>query len=436
MFNFRKASPLSRRLLISILLSSSLVTFIITAIQLTLDYRNDIGLIERRINEVKESVVNPIANSLWNFNKKQYDIQLQGILNLDDIVYVEIRNQAGRLIIKRGTDQANEAIRKTFPLIAHDFGKQNHLGKLTVVASLSHVYQNLIKKTFIILASQAIKTILISAVIIFAFYYLVTRHLRDISRYTRSFNLDDKRDLRLNRTSQNKLDELDYIVNALNNLKRSLQEKHENIITLNENLEKTVLKRTQALTEKQKLLENLAMHDPLTNLYNRRKFDELFKLLWDYTKRNNANFCLAIIDIDYFKNYNDNYGHKKGDDVLKQVAATLVNSVKRPQDSVSRFGGEEFTLLLPDISMEGFCHVLQNVKNNIHLLDIIHEKSTVHNKVTVTIGGVIGIPSKENSQKRFFSEADRNLYLGKEQGRNQIVVTQLTSGSNETKTHL
>ncbi len=428
MFKFRQVSPLSRRLLITILLSSSLVTLIITAIQLTLDYRDDIGLIDSRLEQVRESVIKPIANSIWNFNKKQYDIQLQGILNLDDIVYIEIKNQGGKLIIKRGKDQASETIRKTFPLIANDFGKQNHVGELTVVASLSGVYQHLMRKTLIILASQAIKTILISAVIIFAFYYLVTRHLRDISRYTRSFNFDNKRDCRLNRTSPNEPDELDYIVNALNDLKSSLKEKHENIITLNENLEKTVQKRTQALTEKQKLLEDLATHDPLTNLYNRRKFDDLFDRLWNYTGRNNSNFCLAIIDIDYFKNYNDNYGHKKGDEVLQQVADTLVNSVKRPQDSVSRFGGEEFVLLLPDINMEGFCHVLQNVKDNIQQLNIIHEKSTVHNKVTVTIGGVIGIPSQENSQKRFFSEADKNLYQGKEEGRNQIVVTQLTPG--------
>jgi len=177
----------------------------------------------------------------------------------------------------------------------------------------------------------------------------------------------------------------------------------------------------------QKLLENLAAHDPLTNLYNRRKFDELFEQQWHYTKRNNTNFSLAIIDIDYFKNYNDSYGHKKGDEILKQVADILVNSVKRPQDSVSRFGGEEFVLLLPEINLEGFHHVLQNVKDNINKQNIIHKKSAVSNKLTVTIGGIIGIPSQENSQQRFFSAADKNLYRGKKQGRNQIVVTQLTS---------
>lgn len=180
-----------------------------------------------------------------------------------------------------------------------------------------------------------------------------------------------------------------------------------------------------ALTEKQKQLEKLATHDPLTNLYNRRKFDELFDQQWHYTKRNNTRFSLAIIDIDYFKNYNDNYGHKKGDEVLKKVANALIDSVKRPQDSISRFGGEEFVLLLPEINMQGFCHVLQNVKDNINKLNIIHEKSTVSNKLTVTIGGVLGVPSQKNSQQLFFAEADKNLYHGKNRGRNQIVVTEL-----------
>ncbi len=425
MFKLKKISSLSRRLLIFILISSSLVTLIITAIQLTLDYRNDINLIKNRLEQIKESVVQPMANSIWNFNKKQYRIQLQGILNLDDIVFVEIKNQEGKLIIKKGKNQTQHTISQTFPLLAHDFGKENYVGQLTVVASLSHVYKHLMDKVLIILASQAIKTILISTVIIFAFYYLVTRHLRHISQYTRDFNLDDSSDYYLNRTPPKEPDELDYIVNSLNALKKALREKHKNIVALNKNLEKTVEKRTHALTEKQKLLEKLATHDPLTNLYNRRKFDNLFDQQWHYTKLNGTNFSLAIIDIDYFKNYNDSYGHKKGDEALKQVANALVNSVKRPQDSISRFGGEEFVLLLPEINMQGFCHVLENVKDNINKLNIIHEKSVVSNKLTVTIGGVLGIPSQENSQHKFFAEADKNLYRGKEQGRNQIVVTQL-----------
>ncbi|VAX12029.1 diguanylate cyclase/phosphodiesterase (GGDEF & EAL domains) with PAS/PAC sensor(s) [hydrothermal vent metagenome] len=428
MFKLKQSSPLSRRLLITILLSSSLVTLIITAIQLTLDYKNDIHLIENRLNQIRESVVQPIANSIWNFNKKQYDMQLKGILNLDDIIYVEIKNQEGKLIIKQGKNQTRQTISKTFSLVAQDFGKQNYVGKLTVVASLSNVYQHLMDKTLIILASQTIKTILISAVIIFAFYYLVTRHLQHISEYTRNFNIDEKNDCCLNRAAQSEPDELDYIVNSLNNLKGSLKEKRENIVILHKNLEQTVQKRTKALTEKQEQLEKLATHDPLTNLYNRRKFDDLFDHQWHYTKRNKTNFSLAIIDIDYFKNYNDNYGHKKGDEVLKQVAKALVNSVKRPQDSISRFGGEEFVLLLPEINMQGFYHVLQNVKDNINKLNITHEKSAVSTKLTVTIGGVLGIPSQKNSQQYFFAAADKNLYRGKERGRNQIVVTKLTPG--------
>ena len=425
MFKFKEVSPLSRRLLITILFSSSIVTLIITAMQLTLDYKNDINLIKSRLDQIRESVVKPMANSVWNFNKKQYNIQLQGILNLDDIVFVEIKNQEGKLIIKKGKTQTRQTISKTFPLVAHDFGKENYVGQLTVIASLSNVYENLMDKVLIILASQAIKTILISTVIVLAFYYLVTRHLRDISQYTRNFDLDDPSDCCLNRAQPKEYDELNYIVNSLNDLKKALKEKHENIVTLNKNLEKTVQKRTQTLTEKQKLLEELATHDSLTNLYNRRKFDDLFEQQWHYTKRNSTNFSLAIIDIDYFKNYNDNYGHKKGDEALKQVARALINSVKRPQDSISRFGGEEFVLLLPEINMDGFCYVLQNVKNNINKLNITHEKSVVFNKLTVTIGGVLGVPSQENSQQHFFSEADKNLYQGKEQGRNQIVVTQL-----------
>jgi len=210
-----KTSPLAFKLLLVILLSSSLVTLIITAIQLTLQYNSDVQHIENRILQVKVSYLDPIKNSLWNFNETQYKIQLEGILNLEDVVYVELRGPKGKKITSQGQYQQQKTIQKQFPLQVDNFGKAVDIGKLVIIASLNRIYEDLLNQGLIILLSQGIKTLLISTVIIFAFYFLVTRHLWFISDYTKKINSKSDSVLLLDRTENREEDELDTVVNAL-----------------------------------------------------------------------------------------------------------------------------------------------------------------------------------------------------------------------------
>ncbi len=414
-------SPLSKRLLLVILISSSLITMVITLIQLAYDYKHDLSLVDQRLQQIEKSYLTAVANSVWNFNQKQYESLLDGILSIDDIVYVAIKTPEGDIMVEKGKRQQDKVVSREFALIAQDFGKQQQAGSLLVIASLQPIYDNLLKKTLLILASQAIKTIIIVFVIVFAFYCLVSRHLGKISDFACQFSLKDKALCQLDRTT-GETDELDHIVNALNTMKGQISKQYTQIKEINRNLEKTVQRRTLELLEKQKQLEELATHDPLTRIYNRRKMDELFDAQWRYCKRHQCCFAIAIADIDYFKNYNDYYGHDQGDRVLQRVAEVLAACVKRPQDSVSRYGGEEFVIILPDVNLKGFRHVLEAIQQNIEKLAIEHKDSLVAPVITLTIGGVIAVPSAENSVRQFFKAADNNLYQGKEAGRNQIVI--------------
>ncbi len=210
-------SPLGYKILLAILISSIIMTFFILAIQLFFEYKTDVKLIENRLNQIEKGYTNPLALSVWNFNKNQYQIQLDGILNLEDIVYVEILTQQNNKIISKGILPKNKKISKEILLHAVDFKKTVIAGKLIVVASLQRVYDDLFNGALIILFTQGIKTLLISLVILYTFYILVTKHLYAISKYARNINIDSNYKLELNRhTKEN--DELDNIVFALNNM--------------------------------------------------------------------------------------------------------------------------------------------------------------------------------------------------------------------------
>jgi diguanylate cyclase (GGDEF)-like protein len=443
----RRESPVAYKLLLLIIISSSLVTFIITAIQLYFDYKTDISLIEKRILQIENSYLDSIAISVWNFNKKQYEIQLDGILNIEDIIYVEIIDSNARSIVAKGSVTNKQIIERIFSLHTIDFGKDIYTGKLIVVASLTRVYQDLIKKGLLILFTQAIKTILISAVIIFSFYYLVTRHLWKISEYVHNQDINSDNRLVLDKPESNHPDELDKVVNAFNDMKEKFLRNCHQIEKFNQELEQKVNDRTQTLNETCQQLENqhlelkeaqkqllkhkeeleiLATVDPLTQIYNRRKFQQILEYQWRHTRRRKVGFAVLMIDIDYFKNYNDNYGHSLGDKALFSVAQTIKEALLRPLDSVSRYGGEEFIVLLPDIDFHGARHVAQNIQKAIKSLSIPHDFSFTDKHITLSIGGVIGNPNNSGISSDYLKQADKLLYKAKSEGRNKVILEVLS----------
>jgi len=220
-------STLARKLLIIVLISSSIITFFIIAIQLFFEYKTDINHIENRITQIEKSNTKSLALSVWNFNKHQYKTQLDGILNIEDIVYVEILTPDNKKIISKGILPNNQYIQKEFLLKTVDFNDEVISGKLVVVASLKRVYTDLYNRAFIILFTQGIKTLIISFIILYAFYFYVTKHLYRIAFYAREIDLDGVKRLSLDRANQN--DELDDIVFALNDMQDKINLSYHHI---------------------------------------------------------------------------------------------------------------------------------------------------------------------------------------------------------------
>lgn len=167
-------------------------------------------------------------------------------------------------------------------------------------------------------------------------------------------------------------------------------------------------------------LEHEAMHDGLTNLFNRRAFDSYMVREWTRSMWGRQSMALIMIDIDYFKFFNDMYGHIKGDDCLRKVAAALQSAI-RPRDVVVRYGGEEFTVILSDTSVEVAADVAVRIKTHIAMLAIPHGASE-HGVVSVSMGVAAAIPHEGMDASMLLAAADAALYQAKREGRNLFVL--------------
>lgn len=174
------------------------------------------------------------------------------------------------------------------------------------------------------------------------------------------------------------------------------------------------------LVENKKRFEDLANKDALTTLNNRRRFDELFELMWKNAIRKQTTLCLAIIDIDFFKLYNDTYGHQAGDETLKAVALEIKRTFRRLDDISARYGGEEFVLLISNVNRKILEDILNDLRTRIEFLSIEHKGSKVSDVITVSIGAVVTTPSKDMNRNNYFNKADKLLYRAKHEGKNRV----------------
>jgi len=219
-------NPLVRRILINILLFSSIFTIFATGIQLYFDYSQGVDQVHDRIKAIQESDLKALARSIWEVDKEQITIQLNGIFRLPDIQYVELVDRTKNLSIILGEKVEENAISQQFPLTFNYKNKKNiWLGTLTIMATKEFIFQRIREKVIVILFTQLFKTFFVSMFIFFILYYLVSRHLTSISHYTRLLNfnqLDTPLDLNRRLSKNHKFDALDRIVTSINDMRIGL----------------------------------------------------------------------------------------------------------------------------------------------------------------------------------------------------------------------
>ena len=177
-----------------------------------------------------------------------------------------------------------------------------------------------------------------------------------------------------------------------------------------------------ALTKANLELQRLSVLDDLTQVANRRRFDGVIREEWHRLSRERAPLSLIFCDIDYFKLYNDTYGHQAGDDCLRTVAETIRANCQRPGDFVARYGGEEFIVILPNTAAGGAVHLAEDIRRNIEQLKIPHMRSEVSSYITLSLGVSCVFPSADFTPASLIGAADKALYEAKTQGRNRKVL--------------
>lgn len=194
-------------------------------------------------------------------------------------------------------------------------------------------------------------------------------------------------------------------------------------------LEAIVQERTRQLREANNKLERLATLDGLTGVSNRRHFDEFLKQEWKRAIRYQAPVALIMIDIDFFKMFNDSHGHQAGDSCLRQVADVLRKTVPRATDLVARYGGEEFAVVLTNTPANDAAVMAEKLRRNVELLKIPHKTSKAGAYVTISLGVATTVPHKTSAPEALIAAADKALYRAKEEGRNRVT----TSGDIDTR---
>jgi diguanylate cyclase (GGDEF)-like protein len=175
------------------------------------------------------------------------------------------------------------------------------------------------------------------------------------------------------------------------------------------------------LARQRNLLEVQAHVDGLTELPNRRRFDEYYAAEWSRAQRNGTTLSLMLLDVDCFKQYNDHYGHAMGDQVLREVSRVLSTSLHRPADLGARYGGEEFVLVLPETPQPAAMQIAERIRERIEALGIPHDGSVCAPAITISVGGATLAPGQNETMEALLAAADQHLYLAKGEGRNRVI---------------
>jgi diguanylate cyclase (GGDEF)-like protein len=231
--------------------------------------------------------------------------------------------------------------------------------------------------------------------------------------------------------------ELHTLTVLFNQMSQEIQMSREQLEDYSRSLEQKVSDRTQelqaeveqrtkaeiALQSANQELHRMAYLDGLTQIANRRQFDERLTQEWNRMKRDHLPMSLILCDVDYFKKYNDTYGHQAGDDCLRHVGQAITAAICRPADLAARYGGEEFATILPNTNLDGATKVARAIQAQIKELQIPHRSSDVSAHVTVSLGVVSLFPDDQTTTEQLLIKADQLLYQAKSEGRDRFACT-------------
>ncbi|MCL4757871.1 MAG: diguanylate cyclase [Rhodocyclaceae bacterium] len=402
-------ASLGRRLLFWILLISGFNALAATSIQLYIEYRRDLTDLDGMLVFIRDSQLPSIAQAAWNFDDALLQTQLGGIADSPWIRALTIHygpRESARLAV--GDVQPDHARQHVFTLDYPSGTGVVRVGRLIVWPNMAEIRERTKARILVVLATQAVKVMVISFTLLWLVSWMITRHLGRIAAYARAFVPGHGLAPFALEREPERADELHDLVTSLNDAYRRLDESHAAELDRSARLESLVAERTGEL-------QRLAHHDSLTGLPNRRLFADRLERAMAAVQRRGGQIALAYLDLDGFKAINDQCGHDAGDAVLKAVAARL-QAVMREGDTLARMGGDEFVALLTDLSEDPQIEPLIE-----RLLAAASEPvplATCGLQVTASIGVALH-PRDAHDAEALIRRADQAMYEAKLAGRNR-----------------
>ncbi len=383
-----------------ILLCSSVMTLILSAGQLMLDYRYGIDEMQRQFSNIEKSYLGSISGAVWNFDIELINSQINGIVQLPDIVEVAIVTNYGQ-VFKAAKDQdepTEHPMSASFPVnYKNRKGEIELLAKLNIVADKKALYDKLLNSVFYIFSSHALKTFVVSAFILLIIYFLIIRRLEALNEYAR-------------RVSSSK----SFTENNLTMSSLSVNDELGELMRTISSMSEYLYQQISLLSKKENELVVQASTDDLTGIQNRKSCISLLEYLVTDSKRNNSTLAVAYLDIDDFKTINDTLGHPFGDKLLIEVSRKIKNLI-RENDVFGRMGGDEFIIILPNVKTDaGIMIFLDKLFNQFRTPLVIEDKKL---NINLSLGLSI-YPRDGKKPSELIKNADIALYKSKENGKN------------------
>lgn len=456
-------TSIASRLLKIIFGSYFAFALVVTVFQLLAEYRYTENRVNAEIQAMRQTFGPGIADAMWRFQDDVLTGILVGMNALPTVVGVKVLDPGGTMVRAIGTvlDQDGrhllayaggaavpvqakpgyfaQVFGHEFPAVYVDEkGREREIGKWVVYSNQRVVMQQVQYGFLLIIVAAIIKAVALWFIFLFVVRRWLGMPLKALTRFVRHIDIHNlgTREFVLHGKARDELHFLGDTVNtAALKLHRAIQqnlqlynalEREQTALkALNETLEQRVQERTAQLQEVNRQLAEMSHTDGLTEIANRRRFDEVLANEWSRAERTGQPLAIALLDVDWFKKYNDHYGHVAGDECLRLVARVLTACVKRAGELVARIGGEEFAIVVPAAGEGGAKQIAQTICESVQAHAIPHQLSDF-GRVTVSIGIVSMIPVQGASPSTLLELADQALYRAKSQGRNRVVEHPIT----------
>lgn len=428
-------SRIGVRLLLVTVMAGLVFSVLSTLVRGALAYMDERDALVDELAQVEDIIQPALAKAIWELDRASVKVHLDSAARLPAlgqiVVTIVMADAEPEVHARRrpgwSPDASLPVLRRS--LVYSPYADSREVvGELTVFANGGELKRRLYRELRIIFATQLIQSLLLAGFVMWMFNRSVTRHVRDVAAHLDALSPETLSRKLVLRDKMNQNDELDQLAGGVNELQHRLgghlaqQAQYEGELSRHrDNLAELVGERTRELEAANLKLDQLSRSDALTGVSNRRHFDECKEVEFRRAQRTHQPLSLVICDIDYFKHFNDTYGHMAGDDCLRRVAGALAECCRRAGDVVARVGGEEFVILLPGQDMAEAQQCAERLRAAVQALGIAHTASEVAPSVTISVG-VAGLDlPKMESVDAFYHCADQALYRAKAGGRNRVV---------------